>query len=263
MHHRERKTPAVILHTTEIFDADRSYLSFTREFGKIRARARGVAKPGSRLAGHLLAYLPCQLELIDTDGWYLIVQAQSTGEVLEYPRHSLEFLQQCELIAEVIDKLLPDKEPHEELYDGLVYTLERLQELCQVDEVNEGELLLVTSEFLFKMQIVMGYRPELERCVITGSEIIPEGIGWSSELGGVVCGEGLKEARVPVKVLEFPRTVVVLRQLARPQFVAERLGMDPGMRAETCRIIFDYLQTQIGKPLKSYSFLERILTTRA
>lgn len=257
MRHRERKTAAVILHTTEIFDADRSYLSFTREFGKIRARARGVAKPGSRLAGHLLAYLPCQLELVESNGWYVIVQAQSTGEVKEYPAHSLDFLQQCELIAEVIDKLLPDKEPHEELYDGLVYTLERLQELCQ-GEVDEGQLLLVTSEFLFKMQIVMGYRPELERCVITGAEIAPEGVGWSSELGGVVCAEGLKEVRVPVKKLDFPRTVVVLRQLARPQFVAERLGMDPAMRAETCRIIFDYLQTQIGKPLKSYSFLEHL-----
>jgi DNA repair protein RecO (recombination protein O) len=257
MQQRERKTLAVILHTTEIFDADRSYLSFTRDFGKIRARARGVAKPGSRLAGHLLAYLPCQLELIDTNGWYLIAQAQSTGEVREYPKHSLDFLQQCELIAEVIDKMLPDREPHPEVYDGLVYTLDRLQELCQ-DSPDEGALLLVTAEFLYKMQIVMGYRPELERCVITGEPVVAENLAWSSDLGGVISEEGAKQARSALTPLAFPRTIVVLRQLARPEFVAERLGMDEAMRAETCRIIFNYLQTQIGKPLKSYSFLERM-----
>lgn len=258
MRMRERKTPAVILHTTDIFDADRSYLSFTREYGKIRARARGVRRPGSRLTGHLLAYLPCQLELVETGGWFLITQAQSTGEVKEYPQHSLDFLQQCELISEVIDKMLPDREPHPELYDGLVYTLDRLQELCAAKEVDEGALLLVTSEFLFKMQIVMGYRPELERCVVTDVSVEQEGVGWSSELGGVVNKDAMNRSGSPVRPLQFPRVIVVLRQLARPEFVAERLGMDPGMRAETCRIIFDYLQTQIGKPLKSYGFLEKI-----
>ena len=72
---RTKKTEAVILGTRDIFDADRSYLLFTREFGKLWARAKGVRRPGSRLSGHLLTCLPTELELHENGGYYLITSA--------------------------------------------------------------------------------------------------------------------------------------------------------------------------------------------
>jgi DNA repair protein RecO (recombination protein O) len=242
---RHTKATAVILHTSDVFDADRSYLLFAREQGKLRARAKGVRKPKSRLAGNLLPYVPVELEFITGDsGWELIVQAHglvSGG----YPNHPLTFLQHAELIAETIDKLLPDRE-----------AMERLRALC-TDETDSPTLLLVVAELLFKILIVMGYRPELENCVVTGEELTPQGLSWSSQVGGVVSEKGLRNMSVPALPLKSARSVVALRQLARPEFVAERLNMDADVQAETCKVVFDYLQTQIGKPLKSYGVLGR------
>ena len=253
---RQSKATAIILHTSDIFDADRSYLMFTREQGKLRARAKGVRRPKSRLSGNLLPYVPTNLEFVVGDsGWELIVAAHTTV-MGGYPEYPLDFLQHAELIAEALDKLLPDREPHPEFFDGLAYTLERLRARCQ-EKTDHGELLLIVTELLFKLLIIMGYQPELDRCVVTGDALAPQGLGWSSQVGGVISEAGMRTMTVP----SFPihaKTVIALRQLMREQFVAERLGMDNEIRAETCRIVFDYLQNQIGKPLKSYGVLARL-----
>ncbi len=53
-----------------------------------------------------------------------------------------------------------------------------------------------------------------------------------------------------------PKTVVVLRQLVRPELLAERLGMDDEVRDEVVKIIFDYVQSHLGKPLRALSFVD-------
>lgn len=252
---RQAKATAIVLHASEIFDADRSYLLFTKEQGKIRARAKGVRRPKSRLAGNLLPYVPTDLELVTGDsGWELIVQAHSQVPKA-YPEEPLAFLQHAELLAEAIDKLLPDREPHPDFFEGMVYTLERLRSLCSGD-ADSGLLILLVAELLFKLLISMGYQPEIERCVVTGAELKPQGLAWSSQVGGVVSEEGMQQMTIPTFPVQS-KTVVVLRQLARPQFVAERLGMPEDVRAEAVHVVFDYLQTQVGKPLKSYGVLHR------
>lgn len=254
---RHSKDTAVILHTDDIFDADRIYLLYTYAHGKHRARAKGVRRPKSRLAGSLLPYVPVELEFVAGEsGWEIIIQAH-VHAVGGYPEEPLAFLQHAELIAEAIDKLLPDREAHPEFFGGLVHTLDRLRD-CSAQDPDSGVLLLLVAELLFKLLIVMGYQPELDHCVVTGTELTPQGLGWSSQIGGVVSEAGIRDVGVAILPLKSAKTVVALRQLARPDFVAERLTMDDDVRVEVCRVIFDYLQTQIGKPLKSYSVLGRL-----
>jgi len=257
MKHHQHKVEAIILHADDIFDADRLYLLFSREEGKVRARARGVRRPKSRLAGNLLPYVPTSLELVSGEnGWQLIVQAHASAAG-GFPQASLPFLQHAELVAEAIDKLLPDLEPHPDIFNGLSYTLQRLRYQCEQETPSSPQLLLIVTEYLFKLLIVMGYHPELTQCVITGEKLAPQGLAWSSQVGGAVSEEGMHRMSVP----SFPihaKTVVVLRQLANAEFTAERLHMDPEVQLEACRVVFDYLQTQIGKPLKSYSVLGQI-----
>lgn len=254
---RERKTAAIILHSVDVFDADRSYLLFTREFGKVWARARGVRKTTSRLTGHLLSYVPTDLELVEAGNGYLIVQAQVSGgqSVEQYPEHTLLFLQYTEVLSEAVDKLFIDREPHPEVYDGLIYSLERLHTRCQDPEPNQAKLQLIVAELLFKMLSVLGYHPELNQCAVTGDPLTENWLGWSSVIGGVICESAPTQSQFPFIRLDHSRTVVVLRQLARPEFIGERLSVDDDIKAETARVIFDYLQTQIGKPLKSLRFI--------
>jgi DNA repair protein RecO (recombination protein O) len=247
---REHKATALILRRSDVFDADRSYLLFTREFGVARARARGVRKPGSRLGGHLQLYTLVRLELVETGDWYLITQVQSIELVPE--GDALRFLTLGSLVAETLAHLLQDKEVHVDLFDGVAYSMSRMAELCALQPPPEAwRLKIVMAELLLKALIVLGYRPVLDVCVVTESPLTPDRVGWSSELGGVVSAAGLVLESGRSFVLRDVRTVVVLRQFAEPQFVAERLQLPQEVGEEVIQVILHYVQTVTGRPLRS------------
>jgi DNA repair protein RecO len=212
-----------------------------------------VRKPTSKLTGHLLSYIPTQLELLETGGNFLIVQAQVLHKYAEggtYPENSLQFMGQASLVAEAINRLFTEQEPHPDMYEGLAYTLDRLRDLAS-EGAGDDAVRLVTAEFLLKALGELGYRPELGECIATGKPLSESFIGWNSQLGGALSEEGYVEGGRNGMVLKQPRALVVLRQLQRPQFVAERLNVAPELASEACQVIYDYLQTQIGQPLRS------------
>jgi DNA repair protein RecO (recombination protein O) len=248
------KTEAVILDATDVFDADRSLLLFTRELGKLRARARGVRKPTSRLTGHLLPYVPTSLELVEGNSGLLITQAQIQvgGADATYPGDPLAFLRQSEIIAESLNRLYVEREPHPSVYGGLVYTLDRLLDvLASSGHTQVAELVAV--EFLFKALGELGYRPELERCVVTSERLETDFLGWSDALGGVVSKVGWDQGGREGYRLRGAKTLVALRQFQKPEFYAERLAMPAEVAEEAKRVVYGYLQYTIGRPLKSLS----------
>lgn len=240
---REQKTEAIILATTDVFDADRSYLLFTREFGKVRARAKGVRRPTSRLTGHLLSFLPTELELVAHGSFFLIVKAHMpTGSA--YPEDSLSYLRYAEQLAEGIDKLTVDQEPHPAIYDALEYTLELLREKYNPK--------LAVAEFFMKCLANLGYHPQLEKSVLDDLPLDPEHLAWNSEVGGVftVPPAGILPGSLRV---QSPQSIVVLRQMMKPEFVSSRLVMADAVQQEVMTIVYDYIQTVIGKPIRSLS----------
>jgi DNA repair protein RecO (recombination protein O) len=252
---RQIKTEAVILSTSDVFDVDRLLLLFTREIGKVRARARGVRKPTSRLTGHLLVYLPTQLELVQTGDFYLVTQATIIQhESSTYPSDPIRFLHQAGIIAEAIGRLFIDGDPHPELFDGLVYTLDRVRMLCEGSD--NGMSGLVVAELLMKLLVELGYSPQLHECVVTGAQLAEGKIAWNSQLGGAMCFE--EGSQLPPSSLRIisSRSIVVLRQFIRPQFMAERLGVSEQIGAEVCGLTYDYIQTIIGQPLRTVSSAE-------
>lgn len=250
---RQKKVEAIILGTTDVFDADRSFLLFSRELGKIRARAKGVRKPTSKLTGHLLPYLPTSLELLETGTNFLIIQAQVIRDYMHevtYPADSLSFSKQAGIIAETLNRMYPEGEAHEEVYSGLLYTLDRLRFLCsEIGNTERAEFVCV--EFLLKAVTVLGYTPELKNCVSSGNVVTKDFIAWDSQLGGVLSNQGWQDiGKVGIQIQDA-RSIVVLRQFLGEEFVAERLTIESEVRKEVLKIAYDYLQTQIGQPLKA------------
>jgi DNA repair protein RecO (recombination protein O) len=236
---RGTKTSAVVLRSVDVFDADRSYLMLTRVLGKIRARAKGVRRPTSKTTGHLLAYVPTEVEVQESGGYFLITSAQSQYRDA-YPEHDLAFLRMVEIAAEGIDRLLLESEPHPSIFDAFVSVLDYLR--------SDPQELLV-AEFLFKTVVYLGYKPELDHCSQSGAPLEKDRLGWSSQGGGVY--NLTENARAE---LVDPRVIVALRQMVHPDFISDRLQMPHTARAQTLQVIYDYVQTIIGAPLRSVSF---------
>lgn len=241
---RELRTKAVILDTTDVYDADRSYLMWTREFGKLRARARGVRRPTSRLTGHLLRFMPTELSLVESHGWYTITKASGTGG--SYPDDSLTFLGAVELLAEGLDMLTVEREANPTIYDALEFVAVRLREASNP--------ILLVSEFLLKCLVRLGYSPQLHNSVMTQAALQPDQLVWSSELGGVLNRSELDHH--DGLVINDPKTIVLLRQLVEPDFITERLKVDLPIAQEAERIILRFVQFHAGKDMKSARYLE-------
>lgn len=249
---RHFKTEAIILSRTDVFDADRSYLIFTRNLGKIRARAKGVRKPTSKLSGHLLLFSPTQIELVQTGENYLITSAHSLALDCEndYTGRAIEFIQIVEVIAEAMSGLYVEGTAFPYVYDSLRYTVERLQ------AVGKSNIRwLIMAEFLEKCLVALGLKPVLDKCTISGEPINEQtDLVWSSHFGGAVIREHYKsldgiDDRIAIR---NNRTIILLRQFTREEFMAEKIAVCEDVQKEALVLIMNFIQTQIGRPLRSY-----------
>ena len=116
---------AIVLATHDIGEADRFCILFTRERGKIAARARGVRKTGSRMGGSLLPLKPIQVSLTETKNGYLITGAHLEQHIEEGNLSVKSFLQAAQAV-ELLLSVLQDGEPLPEIFETLVEFLREL-----------------------------------------------------------------------------------------------------------------------------------------
>jgi hypothetical protein len=79
---RVYKTEAIVLKRTNLGEADNIITLYTPNFGKIRAVAKGVRRPKSKLGGHLDLLTQSALLLAQGQNLDIITQAQSIESFL-------------------------------------------------------------------------------------------------------------------------------------------------------------------------------------
>ena len=171
------KTEAVVLKHIPLGEADRVVTLFTPDLGIVRASAKGVRRPKSRMAGHLEPLVRCRLML--ARGRNLdVISGVETLQGFSAVRQDLEQLGRAMVCAELVDAFTPEGQGNRPLYDLLVEALEWL-------ESGEGDW--APRYFEFHLLGLTGYMPELHRCVGCAEHVQPGHHAFSPGLGGVVC----------------------------------------------------------------------------
>jgi DNA repair protein RecO (recombination protein O) len=243
---KELAATAIVLKVSEVADTDRIYLLFTRELGKIRARAKGVRRVTSKMAGHLTTGALTDIRLHPSSGgWYLLTQAHR--EARNDPEDPLQFLAISGVISELLDVLIPDGAPNVTVFDTAAAALA------------SGEVGLPSScilaEFTMKLLVQLGYQPNLHMSAIDGAPLTADNLRWSSELSGVF--NALPGMPVPPDSVSLSGTkaVVLLRQLAEPGWVSHRLRGSEELAQEVLPLLLGALERRCHRQLKSLSAL--------
>ena len=149
------KTEAVVLKHIPLGEADRIVTLFTPDLGIVRASAKGVRRPRSRIAGHLEPLVRCRLMLARGRNLDIISGAE-TLQGFTAVREDLEQLGRAMVCVELVDAFSPEGQGNRPLYDLLVEALEWL-------EAGEGDW----APRFFELHLLglTGYMPELHRCV--------------------------------------------------------------------------------------------------
>lgn len=235
---------AIVLRRRDFGEADRIVTVLSAERGKVRLVAKGSRRTNSRLAGHLEPFCAVRLLVARTRGIDIISQAE-TLETFAHLRQHESAIAIAGYLAELVDALMPEDERQEAVYD-LLFSSYRL-----IDEGHDARLVSHIAEL--GLLRILGYRPELERCIVCTRPITPETNGFSVE-GGVLCPDCLRvrpDAR-PIAI----NALKVLRLIDRGEI--QRL-LALRIPPETLTEVSDHLARYIARQVGRDSAARRVL----
>ena len=170
------KVEGIVIRTRDYGETHKIVTFFTREKGKIGVMARGAKKPKSRTSSVTQPFI---------HGMYLIqigsgLGSLSQGEMITSLRSIREDIVKtayASYLAELVDKLIDEKQPDPFMYEQF------LQTLLWMNEGKDAAVLSMIYELkLFKKA---GFSPVVDHCINCGSQEGP--YSFSILEGGLLC----------------------------------------------------------------------------
>jgi DNA repair protein RecO (recombination protein O) len=189
----QRVGEAIVLRVWPFHEADLLVSLFTREQGRVKGVARHAMRSRRRFGGALepmthvrasYAERPKQ-ELVRLDAFEIL--SSPLARPIDYARTAA-----LQFVAEVVEEALPEAAPEDAVF--------RLM-LAVVDEMQVGRVWMPVTYFALWMSRLMGWMPELGRCVVCGLRLDPRDGGggtvwYSATSDGVTCGDDRRAGSV-------------------------------------------------------------------
>ncbi|MGH7273132.1 MAG: DNA repair protein RecO [Nitrospiria bacterium] len=235
------KTPAIVLGSRNLGEADKMVTLFTPRQGKITGTAGGARRVRSRFGSSLEPFTHCHVILFQKtrDALFRIQQADILRSFREL-REDLERIFWASRVTSLTAAMVPEEEANPALFTMLLETLVSVLG-------KDGEL--ATRLFEIRLLKYAGYQPrlEMEGCLRCRQELDRADIFFSPVSGGIIC----KLCRDQEKGLAPPisrGTVAFIQQALRmPPQLAVRLKAKQGMKDELKNLLEVYLDYLLGR----------------
>nr|NIM47609.1 DNA repair protein RecO [Candidatus Aenigmarchaeota archaeon] len=244
------KTKAVVLSRKDLGEADRILTLYTKDFGKIKAKAVGVRRAKSKLAG--------SLELFNS-GLIFLAQGKTFDVICgceidchhQKIKKSLRRTSLAYYIGELVLKLTPEHLKSPPVFDLLIEALSGL------DKEEESNLELIVSFFELRLLSFLGYTPEFSRCIHCRKVLIPKENYFSFTSGGILCHD-CKETEENL-ILVSSQAVKIIRFIYKDEFAnLKRIKDIVKYLPEVRNLSSNFIQFIIEKDLKSQDFIKSI-----
>lgn len=251
MNNRQRsyRTEAIILKRRDFGEADRLLTIMTPAHGKVDVIAKGARKPNSTKTGHVELFTRADILVHRGRDFGIAQQAEMITPFLPL-REDLQRGAYANYCAELLDRFT--EQGDDDLAD--VYDLlgETLQNLC-----DDEDLRLVIRYYELQLLELVGFRPELNQCVLTYETIQPEDQFFSYSDGGVVSPTAAKHTTslTPITV----NTLKLLRHLQRSSYPqVKSLQVSSLLHQDVERIMLGYITFTLERRLQSVDFIRRV-----
>ncbi|UCD17373.1 MAG: DNA repair protein RecO [Candidatus Zixiibacteriota bacterium] len=257
------KSEGIILRSVNWKEHSRIVTFFTDNAGKLAIVDRGGRSIKSK-RGRLLSFSRLEITYFKSErtGTGYIGEVEPLESFSLERDGSLGRLTFASAALEILNDLLPESEPQEDLYHLTVTFLRH------IDIDPKGALLAVFLAYFIKLLSYMGYRPNLAGCVTCGrerGEIAGDhqaALAFSPERGGLVCHACQTAGEYYIRVQ--PDQLDTLYSL-QTSSLSEAAGVQLTMRKgeELLEILTTFMKYQTGTgELKSLKFLEKLKRTQ-
>ncbi len=241
------QSEGIVLRTYDLGEADRIVVILSPEHGSIRAVAKGVRRPRSKLSAVIQLFSQASFMLYRGRQLDTITQGEMI-EAFRPLRLDLDRMASAAYVGEWAGLVARERQLAVELYQ-LVLTA--LTALCHSPL---GQLDMVLRRFEMGLLEVSGYAPQLRRCVHCGQKVGP--FVFSTSDGGIVCNEC--KGTVKGRTL---RPVILAQLQALRKLPFSRLGVlriHAAAEKEIASLLQEFLQYRLEFRPKSLAALAEI-----
>jgi DNA repair protein RecO (recombination protein O) len=242
-----KQSEAIVLRSYPLREADLLVTLLTRSDGKVRGVARAAKKSKKRFGGALepLTYVRAYWD--DREGHELA--RLDSCEVLESPlADEVDYPRAVALgyVAEVLDQVLPDREPNDAMFRLAVAVLANLR---------AGAIWMALTYFDLWIVRLMGLLPELHECLECGTALNGSRAWFHPLADGLMC--------VQHKRLASSEMLAESRALAAEMFRApiDKFAGTPWRRErghDLRKFLSQRIERQLEKKLVTGAMLERL-----
>ena len=240
------KSLALVLRVVEFSETSVVVTLFTRECGKIAALAKGARRPKGPFESAIDLLAVCRVVFIrkSTDALDLLTEAKLQRRFRAAAR-DLSRLYAGYYVAELLNDLTDNGDPHPELFDAALHVLAELD--------GDGPVAEYVLAFEMTALRLLGHLPSLDYCAGCGRPISPAArFAFGQLSGGVLCGECRAGQRKVVSVRR--ETIDVLRRYAAGE-LSSPASLPAHLLGEIRGVMNQYLANLLGRRPRMHQYL--------
>ena len=242
------KDNAIVLRRSDFSETSQVATLFAEQAGKVSALAKGSKRPKNRSFGGGLELLTAGAAVlrIPASGGMALLTEWATTDTFAPLRGRLESLYAAYYLAELVDRLTEQLDPHPQVFAALRRSLGSLAAAAPTAPV-----LLAFEYYVLR---VLGMLPNLRQCVC--GRAVPDGrtAQFSPDSGALVCGKC--DHRPPGRVLPIaPRLREGFEAIRRGPVLAAAEQLPARQADAMSQLLRHYITAVLGRPLKTYRYL--------
>jgi DNA repair protein RecO (recombination protein O) len=240
------KAIAIVLRLVDFSETSLVVTLFSREFGKVRALAKGGRRPKGPFESALDLLNVCRIVLLrkSSDALDLLTEAKLERRFRAATR-DLSSLYAGYYVAELLNELTDDHDPHPLLYDAACNTLAALGS-------GEGSVAGHVLRFELTALALLGHLPSLAACAECGAAVGADGrVAFGLLAGGVLCARCRPGKKNVVSI--SGDALRMLRRFAAKEQPLE--SPDRRVYGELRGVLNQYLYHLLGHRPKLHGFL--------
>jgi len=242
---------AIVLRSWPFLEADLLVSLFTRDQGRIKGVARHALKSRRRFGGALEPMTHVRAtyaerhpnhtghELVRLDAFEIL--SSPLSRPIDYERTAA-----LQLVAEVLEEALPELAPEDAVF--------RLS-LAVLDEIHVGRVRMPVTYFCLWMLRLMGWMPELRKCVVCGDDLRGRPVWYSALADGVTCRDDRRPNSVALPASSVADAHRIFRATLKELAEEDKAGEASGALR---RFAIGTLERHLERQLRSARALARI-----
>lgn len=242
------KTDALVIRQADFSESSRVLTLFTRDFGKLSCLAKGAKRLKSAFEGSLDILAECRIVFIQKgrSGLDLLTESQLLHR-FRPTAQSLTHLYGGYYVAELLNSLTEEGDPHPELYQAAVETLRFLE------SPEPPDCVIFQFELITLREI--GQLPEFDTCTICQSPINLQNQPrfWVSE-SGLICSR-CAGSEYEGRSLQSGSIAVIRHLIESDSEQVQRLALSNPQRQEIRKFLTAQLSGILGRPPKMSQYL--------